>query len=112
MKEAREEIQRGHGRKSARGLETIDAYDTVLIGSPNWLKSVAPPVLSFLQQADLRQKTVAPFCTHGGGGSGRMDCQYAAECKTAKLLAVKAFDAAYTKEEVAAWLRANQLLLA
>ncbi|MBP7105480.1 MAG: hypothetical protein KBA83_10180, partial [Fermentimonas sp.] len=42
-----------------------------LIGSPNWFKTLAPPVMSFLKRHNFAGKTVIPFCTHGGGGFGQ-----------------------------------------
>lgn len=62
------------------GNNDIDA-EVVFIGSPNWLATFAPPVLTFLRSADLQGKTIIPFCTHGGGGFGRMMEDYRKECQ-------------------------------
>ncbi len=48
-------------------------YDVVLVGSPNWWSTLAPPVSSFLTHYPLKGKKVAVFVTHGGGGMAR--CQ-------------------------------------
>ncbi len=48
----------------------IEDYDIIFIGSPIWYGTFAPPVKTFLSQADLQGKTVVPFCTHGGSGAG------------------------------------------
>ena len=45
-------------------LENDNNYD--------WWSSPAPPVLTFLEQADIKGVQIAPFCTHGGGGSGHI----------------------------------------
>lgn len=41
-------------------------YDTVILGTPVWWYTSAPAMNSFLQSADLSEKTVYPFATNGG----------------------------------------------
>ncbi len=50
----------------------IKAYDTVILGTPNWWNTLALPLRTFLTQEDLSGKNVISFCTHGGGGAGRI----------------------------------------
>lgn len=64
-----------------RLAEDIENVEVIFIDSSNWLKTFAPPVLSFLRKVDLRGKTIIPFCTHGGGGFGRKIEDYKKECK-------------------------------
>jgi len=85
-KEARAEIARGFCPKLISGGEPIDEYDVVFIGTPNWFKSIAPPVLTFLRGHDFAGKTIVPFCTHGGGGFGETLQRIAQECPGAMLL--------------------------
>ena len=81
VKEARKEIEKGYCPPLIEGTEPIGNSGVIFIGSPNWLKTFAPPVLSFLRKVDLSGKTIIPFCTHGGGGFGRMIEDYKKECK-------------------------------
>jgi len=81
VKEARAEIEKGYCPPLLQGAEPIEDTDVIFVGSPNWLKTFAPPVLSFLRSVDLSGKTIIPFCTHGGGGFGRMIEDYKRECK-------------------------------
>ena len=81
VKEVREEIERGYCPPLIEGTESIENAEVIFIGSPNWLKTSAPPILSFLRTVDLSGKTIIPFCTHGGGGFGRMIQDYKRECK-------------------------------
>lgn len=104
-KEARNEIERGFCPKLLSGGEPIDAYDTVFIGSPNWFKRFAPPVLSFIRRAGLSGKTVVPYCTSGGGGLGRMLEDCLKECPHSTVLPGMAAAAGFTPEEVTAWLK-------
>lgn len=79
-------------------------FDTVFIGSPNWLKTFAPPVLSFLRATDLSGKTIIPFCTHGGGGFGNMIEEYQRECGASHVMPGLATKGTYTFSEVQRWL--------
>ena len=55
-------------RKPALMPLTFDPkdYDLVIIGTPVWAWTSAPPVTAFLSAIDLRDKQIALFCCHGG----------------------------------------------
>ena len=46
----------------------IADYDWIFIGYPIWFGTYAPPIASLLEQVDLSDKWVVPFCTFGSGG--------------------------------------------
>ena len=52
------------------GSEKIDvsAYDTVFIGYPIWWGTMPRIINTFLDDYDLSDKTLMPFCTSGGSG--------------------------------------------
>jgi len=103
-KQARNEIERGYCPKLSSGLEPIDGYTHIFIGSPNWFKSFAPPVLSFLRHTDLAGKTIIPFCTHGGGGFGSIESCIAIECPNSKMLPGFETTSNFNTEQVSQWL--------
>jgi flavodoxin len=109
-KQARLEIENGYCPKLLTGAEPIHGYDIVFIGSPNWLKTFAPPVFTFLRNVDLAGKTIVPFCAHGGGGFGHMEADMARECPRAKFLPGFAGTSAFTSSEVTVWLAGIGLL--
>lgn len=51
-------------------LDSIDEYDTVYIGFPNWWGTLPMPMFTQLEQLDFEAKTVKPFVTHEGSGFG------------------------------------------
>jgi len=51
-------------------IDSIDNYDVVFIGFPTWDMKMPPPMKSFLDQYDLRGKTIIPFNTNAGYGIG------------------------------------------
>lgn len=85
-KKARNEIERGYCPKLISGNESVKNYDYIFVGSPNWFKAFAPPILSFLRSIDLNGKTIIPFCTHGGGGFGQIEINIAKECPNSNML--------------------------
>lgn len=42
-------------------------YDLIIIGTPVWAFTMSSPVRTFISENKDRIKTVALFCTHGGG---------------------------------------------
>lgn len=104
VKEARNQISRGFCPKLISGNEPIDDYQTIFIGSPNWFKTIAPPVLSFLRHHDFTGKTIIPFCTHGGGGFGQIENDIAMECPNSKILPGIAVNGTVSSDEVMNWL--------
>ena len=51
--------------------ESIDLsrYETIIIGTPVWAGSFAPPIRSFVNDYKIRNKRIAIFASHGGGGA-------------------------------------------
>ncbi len=103
-KQVRGDIERGFCPALASGLEPIDDYTHVFVGSPNWFRSFAPPVMSFLRRVRLAGKAVIPFCTHGGGGLGDIEANMAAECPASRMLPGFAATGEAETEQVARWL--------
>lgn len=69
--QAKKEIEAGYRPAIATPIPDLASYDTVFVGSPCWWYTIAPPVATFLEECDLRGKTVAPFMTHEGSRMGR-----------------------------------------
>ena len=107
VKEARAEIEKGYCPPLLQGAEPIEDTDVIFVGSPNWLKTFAPPVLSFLRSVDLSGKTIIPFCTHGGGGFGRMIEDYKRECKNSIIKGGIALRGDYSFDELEKWFENN-----
>lgn len=49
-------------------LENLSRYDVVFVGYPNWWGTAPMAVWTFLGSYDWTDKTLIPYCTHGGGG--------------------------------------------
>lgn len=85
----------------------IADYDVILIGSPNWWSSIAPPVSTFIASSDLKTKSVGTFVTHGGGGMAHCEKDATALAKGARILKGAAFAGSSVernKEQIAEWV--------
>ena len=107
VKEVRHEIENEYCPPLAEGAESVGDAEMIFICSPNWLKTFAPPVLTFLKNVDLSGKTIIPFCTHGGGGFGRMIENYKNECKNSIIKEGLALKGDYNFDELQNWLNSN-----
>lgn len=109
-KEARSEVERGYCPKLLSGSESVEDYEYIFLGTPNWFKSFAPPILSFLRSVDLTGKVVIPFCTHGGGGFGTIEMGISRECPHSKMR--KGFETTshFKIEQVQDWLNEINVL--
>ncbi len=85
----------------------ISRYDIVFIGYPVWASTIPRAIHTFLNQYDLSGKTVIPFCTHNGYGSGNSYQTIASLCPDATNLgglAVAATDVKNAGSSVESWL--------
>lgn len=46
----------------------VSGYEVIFVGTPAWWYTMAPPVMTFLENNNFEGKTIVPFITHGGGG--------------------------------------------
>lgn len=49
-------------------IDSLDSYDTIFLGFPNWWGDMPMAVYRFLDEYDLSGKTIVPFVTSGGSG--------------------------------------------
>jgi flavodoxin len=103
--QAKKEIQAGYKPEIKAGITGIEKYGVILLGSPNWWSSIAPPAARFLSEFDFSGKIIAPFCCHGGGGQGHITRDIERLCPRSKVLSCLAVGGAgLTDENLRAWL--------
>lgn len=64
---------------------SLDGYDTVYLGYPNYWGTMPMCVFTFLEQFDFGGKTIKPFCTHEGSGMGTSESDIKKLCPGAKV---------------------------
>lgn len=67
---AEEERKSGNLPELVGQMPDLGNYDMVLVGGPVWSETLAPPVMSYLEQNDFAGKTVAPFWTYNNNEGG------------------------------------------
>ena len=81
----------------------------MFIGYPIWAADVPQAVFSFLSKYDLSDKTIIPFCTHDGYGSGNSYANIGEAISNEKAvlggLAIEAQDVQDSADTVKQWLQ-------
>lgn len=71
--EAKKDL-RANARPELKNLpDTLNGYDTIYLGFPNYWGTMPMHVFTFLEKYDFTGKTIKPFCTHEGSGMGRSE---------------------------------------
>lgn len=64
-----QEEQKNNARPEISGsIESLEQYDVIYVGFPNWWGDMPMILYTFFDTYDLSGKTVALFCTSGGSG--------------------------------------------
>ena len=108
VEQAKKEIETDFRPRLKTKAENVESYDLIFIGSPNWWHTIAPPIAAFLDENDLSGKTVAPFCTHGGGGEESVKRDIAKLCPQSTItscLSVYGSGGKDAQSKVSSWLR-------
>jgi flavodoxin len=108
VEQSKQEIPAGYKPPLKAKVPDLAGFDTVFVGSPNWLNTIAPPVATFLAENDLSGKKVAPFGTYGGGGLGMIAEDIAKLCPKSTVLEGAGFSkdgGAGGEAAIAEWLK-------
>ena len=97
----------------ANHVETMEQYDTIILGYPNWWASIPMPIATFLEEYDFTGKTIVPFCSHGGGRFGQSltaIAKLAPDAAMGEGLAINYSGGASMPDDVTEWLDKNNIL--
>ena len=83
VEQGQQEVNRGYRPPIQPLALDVKNYDVIAIGTPTWWYTMAPAVLSFLEQQDFSGRTVIPFMTNGGW-PGHVIKDMKTACKGAK----------------------------
>ena len=114
LERAKQEIRSGAKPELQNRVLTPDIYETLFIGYPNWWSTFPAPVLTFLSEYDFKGKTIIPFCTHGGGGTGRSFNDISRQCPKANVLngfSINGYAVNENNSELVEWLNAIKTVL-
>ena len=106
--EAREDWQCGARPALVNLPESLDGYDEIYLGYPNYCGTMPMAVYTFLEHYDFTGKTIRPFCTHEGSGNSdtESDIRRAAPgAAVTKGLAIHGSHVAEAESALARWVR-------
>ena len=86
--------------------DSLEQYDTIFLGYPNYWGTMPMPVFTFLEHFDFSGKTIRPFCTHEGSGMGRSEADIRKLCPGARVeagLAIRGSAVKEAEKELAKW---------
>ena len=107
---AKRELNAGARPELKEYLDSIEAYDNIVVAGPCWWGTYPCAVFSQLERLDFKGKTVFPVMTHEGSGEARSRRDLKKVCKGAKVekaLAVQGALAPSSEEAVSAWAVKN-----
>lgn len=87
--------------------ESLDDYDVIFLGFPNWYRTYPRIIATFLRDHNLFGKVVVPFCTNEEGAMGFAESELKSAAKGAIIktgFAARGYDAQNCDEALKAWL--------
>ena len=92
--------------------DSIDGYDTIYLGFPNYWSTMPMAVFTFLEHFDFSGKTIKPFCTHEGSGMGSSVSDIKALCPSANVedgLAIRGGSVPRSQKDIEKWISEDLL---
>lgn len=90
--------------------QSLEGYDTVFLGYPNYWGTMPMAVFTFLERLDFTGKTICPFCTHEGSGMGSSEADIRRLCPGADVrtgLPIRGADVRRAQPLLEKWLKLN-----
>lgn len=107
IEQAKKDLQENVRPELLNRLDSIDKYDEIYLGFPNYWGTMPMAVFTFLEQFDWSGKKIYPFVTHEGSGFGRSESDLKNTCKGASIqkgLSVQGSMAEDAKSNVDNWV--------
>lgn len=109
--EAQQELRANARPELKEYPDSIDQYDTIILGYPNYWGTMPMPVWTFLEKYDFSSKTILPFCTHEGSGMGRSESDIKKLCPGANVekgLAIRGGSVKSAEKDIERWLKSKK----
>ena len=109
--EAQADQRRNARPELKRYPDSLDGYDTIYLGYPNYWGTMPMAVFTFLERFDFSGKTIFPFCTHEGSGMGGSERDIKRLCPGAKVekgLAIHGGNVKNARPAIQKWLKEKE----
>lgn len=107
IEEAKDDLNRDARPELKDYLDSIEEYDVIYLGYPNYWGTMPMAVFTFLEKYDFSNKIIKPFCTHEGSGTGRSINDIKKICPQAKIksaLSIHGADVKQAGESIKKWI--------
>ena len=87
--------------------DSLDGYDVIYLGYPNYWSTMPMAVFTFLEHFDFSGKEIRPFCTHEGSGMGSSMDDIRRLCPDVAIsqgLAIRGGSVERSEDEIQKWL--------
>ncbi|MFV0254946.1 MAG: flavodoxin [Erysipelotrichaceae bacterium] len=103
---SKEEFNKNMRPELAENIEVND-YDVIILGYPNWMKTMPMVMWTFLESHDFSNKVIMPYCTHEGSGLGNSveDIKKLTNAKVLNPLAIRGSDITDESPVIIDWLK-------
>lgn len=108
IEQAKDDQRRGARPELTAYPDSINQYDTIYLGYPNYWGTMPMCVFTFLEHFDFGGKTIRPFCTHEGSGMGGSVDDIKKLCPSANVetgLAIHGAKADKSEADIDKWLK-------
>lgn len=106
INEAKADQQRDARPELKSYPDSIEGYDVIYLGFPNYWGTMPMAVFTFLEHFDFSGKTIKPFCTHEGSGMGNSVADIKRLCPDAKVengLAIQGSNVKKSADAIKKW---------
>ena len=106
--EAQTELRANARPELKEYLDSLDGYDTIFVGYPNWWGTMPMAMFTFLEHYNLAGKRIIPFCTNEGSGMGVSERDLKkiyAEATVERGLSIRDCEATKSKKKVSNWAK-------
>lgn len=111
INEAKKDLQAKARPEVLNMPESIDKYDEIYLGYPNYWGTMPMAVYTFLEKYNWEGKVIHPFCTHEGSGLSSTEKDIEKACKGAKVkkgLAIVGSHVDNAQGEIEKWIKADK----
>lgn len=95
--------------------DTLEQYDTIFLGYPNWWNTMPMVLFTFLEHYDWTGKRIIPFCTNEGSGLGDSVRDLKKLCKGADVDDGASFTGSRvsrSEEQIKTWAKSRSIVTA
>lgn len=110
---AKEELRNNARPMLKSPIPDLSNTDVVILGYPNWWRTMPMAVFHFLESCDFSGKKILPFCTHEGSGMGRSEADIKHLCPNAEVkkgLAITGGSVSKAESQIEKWLKSNEII--